>query len=199
MVVQMAGSVPIQSAIVRLESAEDFTRTTSSTTDVGGRFEIKGIDPGNYRLRVMRNGFVTQEYGQKTPNDAGAILSLRAGQDLKDLLFRLVPSAVISGRIEDEDGSPLPWVRVSALRETYLRGRRRLVSEVTVVTNDLGEYRLFGLRPGRYFILAIYKPGQRLEPVEAVDDSVEPRKSGYVPTYYPGSPDLANPLNRCSQ
>ncbi len=26
-------------------------------------------------------------------------------------------------------------------------------------TNDLGEYRLFGLPPGRYFISATYHPG----------------------------------------
>ena len=193
-VVQLAGSMPIKSATVRLESAEDFTHTISGTTDVGGNFEIKGIAPGKYFLHVMRAGFVTQQYGQKRLNDAGAILSLRPGQNVNDLLFRLVPSAVISGRIEDEDGNPLPWVRVSALREIYLRGRRRLLNEVTVVTNDLGEYRLFGLRPGRYFVLATYKPGQRLDPVEAVDDSSEPIKSGYVPTYFPGSPDMAKAL-----
>ena len=188
-VVKLAGSVPLKSATVRLQSVADSTRTFSGVTDAGGRFEIKGIDPGRYRLRVVRNGFVAQEYGQRTPNDPGAVLLLNAGQDMKDLLFRMLPATVITGRIQNEDGDPLPWVRVSALRETYVRGKRRLSTEATVVTNDFGEYRLFGLQPGRYFVSATYRPGQRLEAGEDEADGEDAGKSGYVPTYYPGGPD----------
>ena len=191
LVVKLEGSAPLPSSTVRLQSVDDHTRTFSGVTDLGGRFEVKGIEPGRYRLRVIRNGYVTQEYGQRTPNDPGAVLALSPGQDLKDLLFRLLPAAVISGRIQNENGDPLPWVRVSALRATYTRGKRTLSSEVTVVTNDLGEYRLFGLRPGRYFVSAIYRPGQRLESGEDDEDTADAGKSGYVPTYYPNSTDPA--------
>jgi len=191
LVVKLVGSVPLPSSTVRLESVDDHTRTFSGISDVGGRFEVKGIDPGRYRLRVIRNGYVTQEYGQRTSNDPGAILALSPGQDLRDLLFRLLPAAVIAGRIQNENGDALPWVRVSALRATYLRGKRTLSSEETVVTNDLGEYRLFGLRPGRYFLSATYRPGQRLEANEEDEDTEAAGKSGYVPSYYPGTPDPA--------
>jgi hypothetical protein len=191
LVVKLQGSAPLTSATVRLQSVDDHTRTFSGATDAGGRFEIRGIDPGHYRLRVIRNGFVTQEFGQRTPNDPGAVLTLGPGQDLKDLLFRMLPSAVISGRIQNENGDPLPWVRVSALRAAFVRGKRTLSTEVTVVTNDLGEYRLFGLRPGRYFLSATYRPGQRLEPMEGDEDAEDAGKSGYVTTYYPGTPDPA--------
>jgi hypothetical protein len=105
-VVKMEGSVPLPSSTVRLQSEDDHTRTFSSVTDAGGRFEIKGVDPGRYRLRVIRNGYISQEYGQRTPNDPGAILALSPSQDLKDLLFRLLPSAVIAGRIQNENGDP---------------------------------------------------------------------------------------------
>jgi hypothetical protein len=192
LVVKLPGSVPLTSATVHLESVDDRTRTFSGVTDVGGRFEIKGIDPGRYRLRVIRNGYITQEYGQRTSQDPGAILALGPGHDVKDLLFRLFPSAVIAGSVKNENGDPLPWVRVSALRATYLRGKRTLSSEATVVTNDLGEYRLFGLRPGRYFLSATYKPGQRLDPAGGDEDFDDAGKSRYVPTYYPGTPDPAS-------
>jgi Carboxypeptidase regulatory-like domain len=197
-VVALAGSLPLGSVTVRLENVDDHSRAFSAQTDANGRFELTGIDPGRYRLRVIQLGFVTMEYGQRTPSDPGAVLTLNSGQLMKDLLFRLIPSAVISGHVQDQDGNPLPWVRVSALRQTYLRGSPRLTSEVTVVTNDLGEYRLFGLRPGRYFIHASYKPGQRLDAnLDATDDTGQAQdaaKSGFVPTYYPGTNDPSKAL-----
>src|SRR5215831_11770854 len=85
MVVKLAGSEPLRKASVQLVSADDRTKSVTTTTDAAGRFQLKHLDPGRYRLWVTRNGFVTQEYGQKAAADAGAILTLRLGQDLKDL------------------------------------------------------------------------------------------------------------------
>jgi hypothetical protein len=192
MVVKLAGSEPLRSATVELQSLEDQTHTVSVATDADGHFQIKGIDPGRYRLRVTRNGFVTQEYGQKTPSDPGSDLRLSAGQDLKDLLFRLIPWSVIAGRILNEDGEPLPWAQVSALREVYMKGKRKLSPEVTVPTNDLGEYRLFGLRPGRYFVSAKYKPGVQIVGQQEIQTGLnDDSERGYAETYYPGTPDPA--------
>ena len=113
MVVKLADSEPLRKARVYLRSADDRTRSISVVTDSGGRFQFKGIDPGRYNLSVNRVGFVPQGYGQKKPDDPGALLTLRPGQEVKDLLFRLIPSAVIAGKILDEDGEPLPEIIVS--------------------------------------------------------------------------------------
>jgi len=136
MVVKLAGSEPLRSATVELQILEDRTHTVSVATDAGGRFQIKGIDPGRYRLKVIRNGFVTQEYGQKTPSDPGSDLRLSTGQNLKDLLFRLIPWSVIAGRILNVDGEPLPWAQVSALREVYREGKRKLSPELTAFSHE---------------------------------------------------------------
>jgi hypothetical protein len=195
MVVKLAGSVPLKSAIVRLNSVEDRTHAYAATTDADGRFTLKNVAPGRYRLSVSRNGFVDQEYGQKTPNDPGSILTLAPGQEMKDLLFRLIPWSVIAGRIRNEDGDPMPWVQVTALREAYMDGKRKLSPDAQETTNDLGEYRLFGLRPGRYFVSATYSTKNQM--VSGNEDTEEPAPveessaQGYVPTYYPGSPDPA--------
>jgi Carboxypeptidase regulatory-like domain len=191
MVVKLAGSEPLKKATVQLESADDGTRSITTSTDAGGRFQLKGLDPGRYRLTVMRNGFVTQEYGQKTSDDPGSALTLRPGQDVKDLLFRLIPSAVIAGRIIDEDGEPLPWAEVSALREMYSEGKRKLAPQANEATNDLGEYRLFGLPPGRYFISATHRPTSQPARTTIQLRAGESADQGYAPTYYPGSPDPA--------
>jgi protocatechuate 3,4-dioxygenase beta subunit len=192
MVVKLAGSEPVKTATVQLQSLQDLARTISVVTDVGGRFELKGIDPGRYRLKVSRTGFVAQEYGQKTPNDPGTEIRLAPGQYLRDLLFRLVPWGIIAGRVLDEEGEPLPWAQVSALRETYSNGKRKLAPEALVPTNDLGEYRLFGLKPGRYFVSAKYKPGLHVVGRgEVREDAGDDSRPEFLPIYYGGSPDPA--------
>jgi Carboxypeptidase regulatory-like domain len=192
MVVKLAGSEPVKTATVQLQSLQDLAHTISVVTDVGGRFELKGIGPGRYRLKVSRTGFVTQEYSQKTPNDPGAEIRLVPGQNLRDLLFRLIPWGVIAGRVLDEEGEPLPWAQVSALREAYSNGKRKLPPEALVPTNDLGEYRLFGLKPGRYFVSAKYKPGLHVVGRgEVQEDADEDSRPEFMPIYYPSSPDPA--------
>jgi hypothetical protein len=192
MVVKLAGSEPVKTATVQLQSLQDLAHTISVVTDVGGRFELQGIDAGRYRMKVSRAGFVTQEYGQKTPNDPGAEIRLAPGQNLRDLLFRLIPSGVIAGRVLDDEGEPLPWAQVSALREIYSNGKRKLSPEVLVPTNDLGEYRLFGLKPGRYFVSAKYKPGLHIVGRgEVQEDAGEDSRPEFMPIYYPSSPDPA--------
>lgn len=191
MVVKLAGSEPLRNARIQLASQDDHAESHSTVTDAGGRFELKGIDPGRYRLVVHRDGFVTQEYGQKKADGPGALLTLRAGQQMNDLLFRLIPSAVIAGRVINDDGDPLPWVQVNAFREVYAGGKKTISSETTVPTNDLGEYRLFGLRPGRYFIRAEYKPDERITGRGEFQPRDEEGPRGYVPMYYPSSTEPA--------
>lgn len=150
-VVALAASVPIRNALVTLHDSDDHTRTpVTIKSDADGKFRFNGINAGHYSLSVMRHGYVTQEYGQHNSDGPGATLTLTPGQNMKDLLFRLIPSATIAGHIQDEDGEPIAWARVTALRYLYKNGKRTFVNETTIATNDLGEYRLFGLRPGRY-------------------------------------------------
>jgi len=191
-VVALAGSFPLKSAIVILKSNDDRSRNAvHAATDSDGHFQFKGIVAGQYRLQVTHIGYVAQDYGQRTINTPGAVLALSAGQEMKDLLFRLIPSATISGRVQNEDGDALPWAHVSALREAYNDGKRTLQTEESVPTNDRGEYRLFGLRPGRYLIAAIYHPGAVPNANDIDHDALEVDHltESYVRTFYPGSTD----------
>jgi carboxypeptidase family protein len=194
MVVAMAGSAPLKNALVTLNSVDDRSRPEVTIRSEGdGHFQFRGIVPGQYRLRVARNNYVTQEYGQRTANGPGSTLNLRGGQEMKDLLFRLIPSATIAGRIEDEDGEPISWAHVTAFRSSYSNGKRTFKSVALNSTNDLGEYRLFGLPPGRYFISATYHPGAAHAGFDEDFDynGADSLKENYVRTYYPGTYDAA--------
>jgi len=194
MVVKLAGSEPLRKARVQLRSFDDPTRTISAVTGPDGRFHLRGIEPGRYKVQVSRNGFVSQEYGQRKPNDPGAILALQAGQEIKDLLFRLIPAAIITGRILDEDGEPLAQVMVSAVREIYFEGKRTLATSSAVSTDDLGAYRLYGLPPGRYFVTAVYPQWSRYAGNGDDSDEAEPQQQGYARMFYPGTSEPAKAI-----
>ena len=192
MVVAMAGSVPLKNALVTLHSVSDHSRReVTIRSEADGHFIFRGIIPGQYQLRVARNNYVTQEYGQRTPTGPGSTLTLIGGKEMKDLLFRLIPSATIAGRVEDEDGDPIAWAHVTALRSSYSNGKRTFTSVAVVSTDDLGQYRLFGLAPGRYFISAVYHPGASHGGPDSEFDynGAESLRENYVLTYYPGTYD----------
>ncbi|MFZ0961250.1 MAG: carboxypeptidase-like regulatory domain-containing protein [Terriglobia bacterium] len=150
-------------------------------TDATGRFKIKGLPPGRYRLTAERNGFVVQWYGQHTPAEPGATVILSAGEKIPDVTFQLIPAGVITGHVYDQDGEPVVYASVEAMQYAYVNGQRQLVRSLSGQTNDLGEFRIFGLSPGQYYVQAILRP-RHLEDVKS--------KHGYVPAYYPGVSDV---------
>jgi protocatechuate 3,4-dioxygenase beta subunit len=77
-----------------------------------------------------------------------------AGQTLKDATIRLIASGTVSGRVFDENGQPATGVPVQLLRAVYNVQGRNLQSVANGVADDRGEYRAFGVPPGRYYLLA---------------------------------------------
>jgi protocatechuate 3,4-dioxygenase beta subunit len=187
---------PLKKAELMLRRADPspngFGLSYAGASDAAGRFVIADIEPGRYRLGVQRAGFVNQQYGAKGPSSPGTVLTLAKSQKLKDLTFKLVPQAVITGRVLDEDGDPVPNVSVQAMRSGYFRGKKQWLPAGVSTTNDLGEYRIHGLAPGRYLLSAIYRPGGFM-----LESTQGGAAETYAPTYYPNaaSPDSAAPLD----
>lgn len=131
------------------------SRTMTTGTDEDGHFCFRSLDPGQYQLSAARTGYVRQQYGQRAPNQPGTPLTLAEGQQISGISFRMVPDAVIVGKVLDEDGEPVPGVRISVLKWGYRNGRRQMIpAGPGNSTNDLGEYRVFGLAPGKYYVSA---------------------------------------------
>ena len=192
LVEKMADGSPLKNATVLLSTESDREHTIATKTAVDGRFALKNVPAGRYKMSVSRNGYVTAEYGQKKPSDPGAAFTLAAGENRQDLVFKLIPAAVISGRVFDEDGEPLPRAAVMASLEVYHEGRRTLATRGWAQTDDFGQFRLFGLASGRYYVSAT-EPGWGQVNGDR-EFSAAPKQEAeraYTKTYYPGSVDPA--------
>src|SRR5262245_35841171 len=124
-------------------------------TDDAGLFDLADLPAGRYTLTVSKSGFISLSYGQRRPLQAGTPLQLGDGEQMKGVEFRLPRGGVISGRIMDEDGEPVPGAMVRVMRYQYLQGDRRLTPAGNGQTDDRGQYRVWGLMPGDYYVNAL--------------------------------------------
>src|SRR5262245_52831724 len=161
-IVKMGTREPLAKATVTISPVNGArNQSYTATTTTGGQFIFQNLEPGQYRLSASRNGYVRMEYGARSPNRSGLPIGLNAGQRLSDVILQLMPAGTISGRVFDRDGEPLANVAVEALKYSYQEGQRVMNVIQTARTNDLGEYRLFWLQPGQYFVSATPPEGQR--------------------------------------
>ncbi|HYL12056.1 MAG TPA: carboxypeptidase regulatory-like domain-containing protein [Terriglobales bacterium] len=197
-VVTAAEGNPLKSARVALvpERSRSDTRIYAATSDGDGLFVLKDVAPGRYQFFATHTGFVDQQY-QATGSDGGALLALKPGQKISDVLFRMTLAAVISGRVNNEDGEAMVRARVEALRrpteeETeeenpFASRKQRLLPLASAQTDDRGQYRIFGLKPGDYYLRATdsFEPDNGM----SIGQDYWVRQylgTEYAPVYYPG-------------
>jgi len=142
---------PVKRARVFVSAAE-LPGGRGILTDDTGAFQLVELPAGRYTLSVSKSGFVSLSYGQRRPLQAGTPLQLADGQEIKDLQFQLPRGSVIAGHVYDETGDPMPGVLVRVLRYQYQQGDKRLAPAGTAQTDDQGQYRVWGLMPGDYYI-----------------------------------------------
>ena len=154
-VVKWGTTEPIAKATVELRPVEaGGSPPYVATTAADGTFVFGSVRAGQYRIVAARPGYVAAEYGQRWPNGAGTPLTLPPGQTVSNVMIPMLLTAAVSGRVRDGAGQPIGGVEVEALKATYRDGRRELKRVDTAVTDDRGEYRLFWLAPGRYYLAA---------------------------------------------
>jgi hypothetical protein len=183
------------------------------TTGDDGTYSFLNVNPGQYQVVVDRDGFITQEYGQRSwVSGTGVTLTVTAGQKLANINVAMVPAGTIAGTIRDETGEAMAGIQVQALSYQYQNGSKTLVSAKQVPTDDRGEYRLFWLPPGDYYVSAIPngpggrrgQAGQNLAAIVqqlgltqaagAINAAVAAPTAdeAYAPSYYPGGIDPEN-------
>lgn len=178
-VANAATGEPVRKAEVTLYRTGN---TYSATSDAAGKFAIEDVPPGTYRLRCSRAAFLPAHYGGRGAASFGVPLTLAAGQEVNDLAFRLTPEGVIAGRIVDEDGDAVPDVVVQALRRGYDRRGANWQPARLARANDIGEFRLANLEPGKYIVLS----SARTQTRHGQDGD-----TALIPTYYPNASDAS--------
>ena len=148
---RIAGSVrsattgePLRSALISLHlssTPRGFSRTT--TSGLQGDFVFLGLPAGQYNLTVRKSGY-------RTPRGSAARLTLRDEQQVSNLVFQLWPQGAISGRVVDSEGEPVPEAQVRAYLLLHQETGVKLSFAGKAKSNDLGEYRIYGLLAGKY-------------------------------------------------
>ena len=186
-----------QSPVFHPPDAEEETETfalsyqqRSALTDHEGHFKFEGLPQMRTTLAARKPGFFS-------PNELDRGLPranrVEVGATTPSVVLKLVPEAVITGHVTDANGEPLEGValKISGLQRT--NGRRQLQpvgqeqdEPQSLNTNEDGEYRIAGLTPGSYYVVAV--------PYSSNHDQAQSMglpKVSYPVTYYPGVAELA--------
>jgi protocatechuate 3,4-dioxygenase beta subunit len=184
-VVAADSGAPVRGAALRLQIAGAPAGPVSVSTNDDGRFEIAPARADRYTLRVSKPGFVSAFAGPaRRLTDAFDVMA-DSQLDLGEI--RLQRAAVITGRVHDQNGEPIVNATVTAFQTTYSTpGMKSMLAAASATTTDLGEFRLAGLLPGKYFVGAS-RQTLRLEPMAQIAQNAMffgPAEGST--TFYPG-------------
>jgi len=124
----------------------------AAVTDSGGTFEIRDVPAGKQVVTASREGYFGTSRVAVQPS-VQENTTVTAGKTT-EVTFVLVPAGIIAGRVTSINGENASDVAVQALRLSYQDANPILQSVGTRVTDDRGEYRLFKLPPGQYYVVA---------------------------------------------
>lgn len=177
------GGRPIRRVQISL-SAPELSESKTMSSNSQGVFEFTELPPGRYLLTASRGGYLRLQYGQRRPGEPGQPIQLAEGQKVETADFALPRTSALVGRITDEVGDPLPGASIFPMQWKYFRGQRRLVpvsgGGPFNRTDDTGGYRISGLEPGEYFVMATTR--------DAWNDETNPKERiGFLPTYSGGT------------
>jgi protocatechuate 3,4-dioxygenase beta subunit len=147
-VTNSVSSAPIKKAVVTLRSLSS-NSGYQALSDTAGRFRFDNVTPGDYGLWAGAQGYVRNSGRLLAPSQA---VSVAEEKTIKDFAIRLEPLGTISGKVLDENGDPVPGAAADGLQYSYSREGAQLAHRAMSTTNDRGEYRLFDLEPGRWYL-----------------------------------------------
>jgi len=153
--------------------------TYTVISDVTGKFEFANVEPGDYQLTARHDGFADVRLGNTGSGRKAEPILFNRGDRKTNFTVKLTPYGALSGVTLDEDGDPIRNLRVSAMAWRYTTNGRELVDVRSAQSNDLGEYRIFDLPAGHYFV--------KINPAQFnFDRDARTASESYAAVFYPG-------------
>jgi hypothetical protein len=151
--------------------------TYAVTSDAQGKYTFVNIDPGDFQLTVTHDGYESLRLGDRSERKVEPIV-LAAGDRKADFNLKLIPYGAISGILVDDEGDPIRNLPVSAMRWRYTSNGRELYPVKKATSNDLGEYRIFDVPAGKYFV--------KIDPQRLPTFDANKTEAEFAPVFYPG-------------
>jgi len=183
-------TIPIVHA--RVELTDGANKTIAVFSDSAGHFIATGVTPGRYKVTAAAEDYVMAELGQKTVGSPGTPLVITANQKTDPLQFKLVPAANLMGTVRDYDGEPLAGALVEVLKPQYGAGTLGGRTVAGMRTDDRGEYRIYSLTPGEYFVRVTYAKPLAGGPAFILNPNAAPARTGYLPMYFNNAADISS-------
>jgi len=125
----------------------------ATLTDDQGVFAFTGLPPGGYTVTADKATYMSASYpdrGGSLRSSAGRPVMIQGDQTVDNVVVRLYHGGAISGRVVDAHGDPVEFAQVSAMTAS---GTGRMGMRGAMQTNDIGEFRIGRLTPGRYILM----------------------------------------------
>ena len=193
-VVNQVTGAPLKKAVLTLsptggslESNERGSPVSTETAD-DGSFRLPNVKPGPYWFMAERAGYAQQYFNGRRSDNRGSVIRSHAGEEITGLVFKLIPNAIISGKVLDPDGDPMR-ANVIVYRYAYRTSGKTIQALSSGSTGAMGEYSI-SVPPGKYLLAATIPqnalPTPSAAPTSGTASSEAPVLT-YAPMFYPNS------------
>jgi hypothetical protein len=187
-VTSLPSTEPLKGAHIELTRPREYRPLYGAMSDGTGHFPIEKIEPGIYQIRVNKAGYSSPDRPCSTLDIHDEdVITIVAGQNLSKMKFQLFAPGAITGHVFDSSGDPVTGAEIGAYVVTVLRGHRTLARVGQSRTDDRGQFRLFHLEPGQYF-LRLDDDLQLRDQLEEPTDAL--KRMGFRPILYPDTFEL---------
>jgi hypothetical protein len=162
-VINASTGAPVSRAMVRLNDR-------AVLTDNEGKFRFDQNSESSANVLVSKPGYYAGTEFSETAN-----LFLSSSQLAAPIELRLYPEALLTGTLTAPDGTPLPHISVSALRNVYDDAGHRWITAGQAQTDSHGNFRI-PVQAGDYQLETRYTPQDRTTG-EAVLPTTVPNES----------------------
>ena len=193
----------------------DVPAPRSVMTDDAGAFAFGSLPAGSFSVTARKAAYLAAPYGTTRPGRTGTPIALAAAERVS-IRITMFKGAAVTGVLRDSAGLPVAGVDV---RMVEVRSLAALddAPALMATSNDLGEYRFYGLLPGEYLVAALPGAGgeinapspmdldatlaalaNRTRSTGTVSPTTQPvpvppvRPIGYAPVFYPGTPHVSD-------